>query len=225
MPRPRLTRRATLALAAAASAAAAPIASAGVHTIDLPAVGALEDPVAVLLPQFDGDIADLTGITITLNSDFTGVYQLENLGSTTPFVTMQRDWEHVIASSIGGVPGDALLTTSAEWTGEAQLGPSDGVIDFGGPGGFTAMFGFEETASFEIDPTAFGDFVGGGDVELFYDFNSFFEFNIQNNESTLVIGTSDSSGTLSIEYAVIPAPGVLSLLTLGAMAGTRRRRG
>lgn len=199
-------------------------ASAETFTIDLPIVSALEDPIPVLLPQFNGDISDLAGVVLTLESDFTGIYQVEELGTIPGSIEMQRDWEHLIFASDGGAPGDLLIQHFDEWTGERSFAAFDGEFDFDGESGFTENFGSFVASDFEIDPADFAPFVGAGDVELLFDFNSFFSFTITNGQTTVVGALTDYTGTLSVTYDVIPAPATSALLGLAGLCVTRRRR-
>lgn len=195
------------------------------HTVNLPAgISALDDPTAFGITQFDGNITDLTKITLTLESNFTGLYQVEELGSIAGNIEMQRDWEHLIQLSDGGTAGNVLLQNVDEWTGSGFFSPFDGGIDFTGSSGLTRNFGSTVTSEIEIDAADYAAFVGAGDAELFFDFNSFFEFTIIDGNQTLVIATADYTGSLTVSYEFVPAPGAAALAGFAGVASMRRRR-
>lgn len=143
------------------------------------------------IPRFDPTVGILTGVEITLTADITGAVGVENRAANPIAVLVQEQATVNLTLPMGG----ALAAGGTVISQNVNLGVSDGIIDFAGPGGITlpvlaavansqamanqadlAFFSGAGTIPFPTDARV--QWTGSGSGNMILEFNHFVNANL-----------------------------------------------
>jgi uncharacterized protein (TIGR03382 family) len=223
-----------VAIAAAAGCAAA--ASAGTfQEVQVQSFGpqAPDFTTGLVFNQFTGNLADLTSIEVIVDLSVDGgSASVDNDGETSTMVDIEFGTSVSISSmdvslldgSFDPVSAGVSVLTNPSLSLDANDGDDITQFDAGGPDFATVMglAGSDNDSGF-INTMFFADYVGGGMFTIDVDANT--EFSISGGSA--VQGSfvnQTASGSVTVIYNFIPAPGAVALFGLGGLAAARRRR-
>lgn len=223
-------------IVAAGIAAVAGTASANqlfsTETENFVGTGGLATPLT--FDQYNGSLT-LTGvkITLTLNVDG-GTITLDNDGPGSANAAAEFGASGSISSSdvnlndtnfnpIGA--GLNVVSIDVNTTLSADDGDAQGEVNDGGPDSITeAGANATDMDMGFVNSFFFGDYTGNGTFDIDVVTSTLFN----TNGSGSGVGGSflppNVSGSVTVEYFVIPAPGAAALLGLGGLIAARRRR-
>jgi hypothetical protein len=185
--------------------------------------------------QFNGNLADLTGIKVTFNLAATGgSLELDNDGVDPASGNAELGAQAAITSS--SVPlingffqpiGSGANALSASSISPFAIGGDDGDGANFQPGGSDYFnFGNINATAMAMDtvnPAVWAAYVGAGTFNI--DVNALQVFNYGAFGGIAFAGSPVlAQGSVTIEYTFVPAPASAGLLALGGLVAARRRR-
>jgi len=183
--------------------------------------------------QFNGDLADLTSIEVIIDLSVSGgSASVDNDGETSTSVDVEFGTSLGISSMdvtlLDGAFDPVSAGVSVLTNPTLMLAANDGdditQFDSGGPdfAMVSGLDGMDMDAGF-INALFFSDYVGGGTFTI----NAIAETEFSISGGSAVQGSfvnQIASGSVTVIYNFIPAPGAAALFGLGGLAAARRRR-
>jgi len=183
--------------------------------------------------QFNGDLADLISVEVIVDlSVVGGSASVDNDGETATTVNVEFGTSLSISSTdvtlldaaFDPVSAGVSVLTNQAIALDANDGDDITQFDVGGPdfATVTGLAGMDNGSGF-INSAFFADFVGAGMFSIDAMANT--EFSITGGSA--VQGSfvnQTASGSVTVIYNFIPAPGAAALFGLGGLAAARRRR-
>lgn len=176
---------------------------------------------AINLEKYHGDIADLTGVVITLAATGQSEIAYENLAESP--APIQLNWT---ATVIMQKNGSTLLTAAPAYSTTVTPPAYDGYLGWDGTSGDTFTTSDNKSSSMTLS-SGFGDYVGAGTFQL----------DILAGATSLTVGTGNLAAyyntlvgaTAKVEYMTeTPEPGSVIALATGLIGlvgfSTRRRK-
>ncbi|MEL6796565.1 MAG: choice-of-anchor E domain-containing protein [Planctomycetota bacterium] len=177
--------------------------------------------------QFDGNLADLIDICITLEiAAIGGQAIVDNDGAQAGQATVDFGVEGTLSAPVVNLfptPSVAVASNAV-----FNLGADDGDgplnVDGTGPDGAVVPgVNGSDSDTVNINAAFFSDYVGNGTFDIVAEIDTLFDiFGISGVEGSF--SPPSVEGTVTVEYKVIPAPASAALLGLGGLAAARRRR-
>ncbi len=185
-----------------------------------------------LVPQFDdlGGTRTLTQVTLTVKIDGTGgQHEFDNESTSGATITLGIGSTVGVKGPLGGtqliVNPDAYVTV----TGWVDPDNDPGFGDFAGTDYLSIIGGAvsDTQSAFRTSAASLAPYIGAGNVTFDFDGGT-----STNGTSALpspgankvTFGTTNFSFTTTVTYEYVPEPATLSLLALGGLMVTRRRR-
>jgi len=188
---------------------------------------------SLVFNQFNGDLADLVSVEVIVDLSVSGGNaSVDNDGETSTTVDVEFGTSLGISSSdvslldgaFDPVTAGVNVLTNPSLSLAANDGDDINQFDAGGPDFdmITGVAGMDSDSGF-INALFFGDYVGGGTFSIDAIANT--EFSISGGSA--VQGSfvnQTASGSVTVIYNFVPAPGAAALFGLGGLAAARRRR-
>lgn len=172
--------------------------------------------------QFDdlGGSRTLTRVELILDATVTGDATAEN-DSSLPAPNFTLDLTGLIdatfstLSATAGINNQFAQALDASDNGGVANGSGPDFHDFGNVGG--------SDADDDNEFSSFASYIGTGTIDADVNGSAGFSFS-GTTDATLGIDNLGATGTVTINYYWVPAPGAAALLGLGGLAAARRRR-
>ena len=177
--------------------------------------------------QFDGDIADLLDICITLEITAIGGQAIvDNDGAQAGLATVDFGVEGTLSAPVVNLFPTPSVAVASNNVFNLAADDGDGPlnVDGNGPdGAIVPGVNGSDADMVSVNAAFWADYVGNGTFDIVAEIDTLFDiFGISGVEGSF--SPPSVEGTVTVEYKVIPAPASAALLGLGGIAAVRRRR-
>lgn len=178
---------------------------------------------SLTIPQIEASVATLTKVTLVIEASIASTYRLENLQTRSSEQFLKLNGLIEVRRNDNSLLGSGGLN----YERSDVLAPYDGAFDFAGASSLSTNFN-DDFETVVVELTSASDlamFEGSGTITMPVNaaVSSFFQgpSNVARSITTL----AEANVRVIYEGVPIPGPAALSVLSLGVLATTRRRRG